>query len=313
MSRDLPKVFIERLNDIIPAAHIPDVIKSFSLSERPCFRVNTLRWDILSAENYFKEQGFHPIPLTVCPGAFLMMPHDKVALRSSKPVEEGRIYWQNPSSLLPALILDPRPGERILDLCAAPGSKTTQMAAMMNGTGEITALEVVKGRFFKLRSVIELTGAANVLSKCMDARRFQPRDGAFEKVLVDAPCSSEGRFNTGDKDSFGYWSPRKIKEMAQKQKGLLLNAGRCVIPGGRLVYSTCTFAPEENESVVDWFLRKSAGCFELEPFHLPEVPRYPALRGFQKQSYKHDLSAAWRVLPDGIFSGFFLASFRCKT
>jgi 16S rRNA C967 or C1407 C5-methylase (RsmB/RsmF family) len=141
--------------------------------------------------------------------------------------------------------------------------------------GSIVAIEAVRDRFFKLRAVLALQGAANVRSYCMDGRRFQARDGLFDKVLVDAPCSAEGRFNRFTPKSFGYWSSRKIKEMAKKQKGLLLNASRCVRSGGILVYATCTFAPEENEAVIDWFLRKSNGSFQLESFDMPGVPRYP--------------------------------------
>ena len=179
----------------------------------------------------------------------------------------------------------------------------------MKNTGEITALEVVKGRFFKLKSVCTLTGAQNVKCLLTDARRYRAGEFLFDKILADVPCSSEGRFNTNDKDSFGYWSPRKIKEMNHKQKGILLNAGRCLKPGGTLVYSTCTFSPEENETAVDWFLKKGKGEFTLEAFTLPDGPRYETLTSFDKRQYKHDLSACWRILPGQDFTGFFIAKF----
>jgi 16S rRNA (cytosine1407-C5)-methyltransferase len=207
------------------------------------------------------------------------------------------------------VVLNPHSEDLVLDVCAAPGSKTTQMALMMKNRGEITALDSVKNRFYKLKAVCTLMGALNVKCLLTDARRFRAGDTLFDKIMVDAPCSSEGRFTTLDKDSFGYWSPRKIKEMAHKQKGIILSAARCLKPGGFLVYSTCTFAPEENETVVDWFLRKTKGEFTLEPFDLPGVPRYPALKSYENRTYTQDLSFCWRVLPDGIFSGFFIARF----
>ena len=114
----------------------------------------------------------------------------------------------------------------------------------------------------------------------MDGRRFRVKEQLFDRILVDAPCSSEGRFKYDNPKSYAYWNLRKIKEMAHKQKGLLLNASRLLKPGGVLVYSTCTFAQEENEEVVDWFAKKS--------------------QSMQFQSMQ-------RIYPDGRMEGFFIA------
>jgi len=309
MPDGLPTLFVERLSRIIPEDQYAGVFNSFSHPIDPVIRVNTLCWNVVDAESFLREQGVLKAPLPSIPGAYQLLATAKDILRGAAPVEDGRLYWQEASSLLPALVLGLRANDRVLDLCAAPGSKTTQMAALMQGEGTITAIESVRGRFFKLRAVLALMKATNVTAVCMDGRRFQPRNGLFEKVLVDAPCSSEGRFNTHDPETFAYWSPRKVKEMMQKQRGLLLNAGRSVAPQGALVYSTCTFSPEENEAVVAWFLKKSEGAFVLESFDLPGVPRYPAVTTFHDKPFKHDLSACWRVLPDEVFSGFFIAKF----
>ena len=109
--------------------------------------------------------------------------------------------------------------------------------------------------------------------------------------------------------SFAYWSVRKIKEMSHKQKGLLLNAGRLLSPGGILVYATCTFAPEENEEVVDWFLRKTDGRFELTPMRIDGVRTYPCLTQWQKRTYDIRIKDAARILPDERMEGFFIAKF----
>ncbi len=307
----LPVLFIERLKNIIPVDRYDSVLASFISPLAFAIRVNTLKMRTADAVALLKGLGGITARVHPSVGDVLIIgAADRDRLRDLEQFTDGRLYWQSPSSVLPACLLDPVARDRVLDLCAAPGSKTTQMAAMMQNQGEITAVEVVKGRFFKLKSVCALTGAENVKCLLKDGRRFRPPEGLFDKVLVDAPCSSEGRFDINDKKSFGYWSPHKIKEMAHKQKGLLLNAGRCVKPGGVLVYSTCTFAPEENEAVVDWFLKKSEGEFALEVFDLPGVPRYPALKNYERREYKQDLLACWRVLPDGVFSGFFMAKFR---
>ncbi|MBF0386410.1 MAG: RsmB/NOP family class I SAM-dependent RNA methyltransferase [Candidatus Omnitrophica bacterium] len=308
----LPALFVERLKHIIPVSQYESVLATFAGARAFAFRVNTLKMNSADTSRILETLGvsasFHP----ALPDVFIVPAVARDQIRELEYFSDGRWYWQAPSSLLPALVLAPGAGESVLDLCAAPGSKTTQMAALVGPQGAITAVEVIKGRFFKLKSVCALTGVTNVKCLLTDGRRFRPPPELFAKVLVDAPCSSEGRFDINNKKSFGFWSPHKIKEMAHKQKGLLLNAGRCVKDGGVLVYSTCTFAPEENETVVDWFLKKTKGEFILEAFDLPGVPRYPALQSYERREYAADLSACWRVLPDGVFSGFFMARLRKK-
>lgn len=305
----LPELFLTRLKEIVPVDQLPGVLKTFAAPESTAIRINLLKTGLKEGREYLADLGIpfsiHPATAEVC----LVSVQAKQQLREDQKFQAGALYWQAPSSALPAVVLSPQRGDSVLDLCAAPGSKTTQMAAMMENDGKITAVEAVKARFYRLKSVVDLLGA-NVKCVLGDGRRLRAPEELFDKVLVDAPCSSEGRFNENDKDSVGYWSQHKIKEMAHKQKGLILSASRLVKPGGVLVYSTCTFAPEENESVVDWFLRKSNGTFLLEPFQLEGVPRYPALASFAGREYKHDVSSCWRVLPDGVFNGFFIAKFR---
>jgi 16S rRNA (cytosine1407-C5)-methyltransferase len=153
----------------------------------------------------------------------------------------------------------------------------------MNNEGILVANEPIRGRFYKLKSVLQLTGAKATLSM-VDGRRFRVKEGGlFDRVLVDAPCSAEGRFKEDEPKTYAYWSTRKIREMAHKQKGLLLNASRLVKTGGILLYSTCTFAEEENEEVVDWFAKKAQG-------------------------YKMLLQT--RLEPDGRMEGFFIAKWQ---
>lgn len=306
----LPALFVERLKTIIPSDLLDPVLNSFASAGSAAIRVNTLKFSVDAAAALLTDTGVSFVPHPAARDVILVPASTRERWRDLEHFSDGRLYWQAPSSVLPVSVLAPGSEEKVLDLCAAPGSKTTQMAALMNNTGGITAVEVVKGRFFKLRAVCALTGVMNVKCLLTDGRRYRPPEFLFDKVLVDAPCSSEGRFNINDAKSLKYWSPHKIKEMAHKQKGLLLNAGRCLKSGGVLVYSTCTFAPEENEGVVDWFLKKSKGDFRLELFDLPGVPRYPSLKGNGRRDFGHDLSTCWRVLPDGIFSGFFIAKFR---
>jgi 16S rRNA (cytosine1407-C5)-methyltransferase len=241
-----------------------------------------------------------------CPYAMVVLKTKAQELLRSNFVKDGILYAQGLESMLAVMVLDPSPHQRVLDLCAAPGSKTTQIAMHMQNTGVLVANEPIRDRFFRLRSVVQLMGAGAQLSS-IDGRRLQAREGLFDRILVDAPCSCEGRFLMDIPKSFGYWSLRKIKEMSHKQKGLLLNASRLLSPGGILVYATCTFAPEENEEVVDWFLRKAEGDFSLLPVSLPGVNTYPCLTQWQGRSYESVLTPAARILPDERMEGFFIA------
>ncbi len=308
MSNVLPAVFLERLQKIIPSQHFDAVAACFYRDSVMSVRINMLkasRPDVLQQLADLKI-SFQEIPWY--PDAVILQGLSANDYGELDLVKQGCLYRQSLSSLLPVLILNPQTGERVLDFCAAPGSKTTQIAAQMNQEGEVVAVEAIRPRFYKLKSVCALLGAESVSFKLTDARRFRCED-LFDKILVDAPCSSEGRFKAQEPKSVGYWSPRKIKEMAHKQKGLLLSASRFLKPGGVLVYSTCTFAPEENEAVVDWVLRKTQGQLLLQPAAVEGVACYPALSNWEHKAFSAPVENLLRVLPNGLMEGFFVAKF----
>ncbi|MBI5150808.1 MAG: RsmB/NOP family class I SAM-dependent RNA methyltransferase [Candidatus Omnitrophica bacterium] len=283
-----------------------DIIASFSRPDILSVRVNTIKTTREEMISRLKERhiSFREIPWSG--EALVLEGIPREELGRMDLINDGSLYRQSLSSMLPALVLAPRPGERVLDMCAAPGSKTTQMAALMNNEGEIVAVEAIRGRYYRLRSVVEQMGATNVALKLTDARRFHS-PVLFDRILVDAPCSSEGRFKINDPETYAYWSPRKIKEMVRKQRGLLLHASRLLKPGGVLVYSTCTFAPEENEGVIDWLLRKTQRKLTVQPVFFEGVTSYPALLTWQKKSFNRQVENCLRVLPSGGMEGFFIA------
>lgn len=309
MANTLPILFIERINTIFSNSF--DVQKAFSPRAWKSFRINTLKTSRQEAWDQLNLMSISFQVLDWYLDAFIVSTDDAKRLLQSSLAEEGKIYAQGLESMLSVWVLDPKPNEKILDLCAAPGSKTSQIAAWMNNEGDITANEPITQRFFRLKSVLELTGSKAQLKR-QDGRYFRSSE-LYDRVLVDAPCSSEGRFVLDDPKSFAYWSLRKIQEMAHKQKGLLLNAGRLLKPGGVLVYSTCTFAPEENEAVVDWFLRKSQDEFYLEPMELPFVKRYHLTSIWGRKEFDHDLSPCLRIFPNEFMEGFFIARFRRRS
>lgn len=329
----LPEVFVERIRRIVPQSLAQGVLDSFAAPRKFAVRVNTLKTTTADAGAHLGSKGLTPALVPWFPEVLVLDADARTALRGDDWIQDGRLYPQNLSSLLPPLVLGVTPGERVLDLCAAPGSKTTQMAQMMKNQGEITAVEVIRERYFKLKSVCDLTGVRIANLVCCDGRRFKPSfnrshtprgtasktdpgpagDRVFDRILVDAPCSSEGLFDANDPETIGYWSERKIDEASKKQRGLLLSASRLLKPGGTLVYSTCSFAPEENEATVDWFLKKADPGFKCVPVTFPTgeqgVPVYPVLRSWGKKTFHPDVKNTVRVLPGGGFIGFFIAKF----
>lgn len=223
------------------------------------------------------------------------------------PVKDGRLYLLNPSSMLAVLALAPEPEEELLDLAAAPGGKTLLMAAAMRNTGRIAAVEPVKGRFHRMRANLDRCGVTNVAYYAADGRAVGRKvPGRFHAVLLDAPCSSEARIRLDDPQTFAHWKPRKIKEAARKQRGLLRSAFAALKVGGRLVYSTCSFAPEENEANLAYLLSREPGA-EVVPLGIDESRLSNALLEWRGHQFDAQVGHARRVLPDHLWDGFFLA------
>lgn len=180
--------------------------------------------------------------------------------------EAGVYYIQEPSAMAVVEVLDPQPGERILDLCAAPGGKSTQIAGRMHGTGLLVANEMVFDRARILSQNVERMGIRNCVVCSEEPKRMAELFPAFfDRIVVDAPCSGEGMFRK-DGTAVEQWSEDHVRMCAERQRMILGEASKCLKPGGVLVYSTCTFAPEENEETVSRFVR------EQEDFVIEEIP-----------------------------------------
>jgi len=183
----------------------------------------------------------------------------------------GLYYLQDPSAMAVTTLLDPQPGERVLDLAAAPGGKTTHIAAKMGNRGILVANDISPHRVRILSNNLERWGARNALITSETPEKLANHFGDyFDKVLVDAPCSGEGMFRK-DHAARQEWSPKLVNRCAVRQDMILGDAARLVRPGGRLVYATCTFAPEENEGTIQRFLA-SHSDFEVVGNHV-----YPGL------------------------------------
>ena len=183
----------------------------------------------------------------------------------------GLYYIQEPSAMSPVAYLDPKPGQRVLDLCAAPGGKSTQIAGRMQGRGIIVSNEINAGRAKILSENIERMGIGNAMVLNETPQNLSARfEGWFDRILIDAPCSGEGMFRKNE-DAVTNWSPENVRLCADRQDEILDNAASMLAPSGRLVYSTCTFAPDEDEGTIYRFLLRHP------EFRVVEVPLYEGM------------------------------------
>ncbi len=226
------------------------------------------------------------------------------------PHVHGWTHGQEEVSVLPGVALDARPGDRIWDACAAPGSKTTQIADDMDDTGTLVANDNNLGRLSALRHNAERLGVTNAVVTNRDARNFSMNPLAFDefdRALVDAPCSCEGTCRKNP-DVLDQWTYEHVEAVAGIQKGILARAVQATRPSGTVVYSTCTFAPEENEAVLDHALANE-DC-ELVAFDLP-VETVPGVTEWDGETYDESVRRAHRVYPHhNDTGGFFCAKLR---
>jgi NOL1/NOP2/sun family putative RNA methylase len=310
VSSRLPQPFLARLPRLVPAEQLDAVLRAFA--RRPTtFRVNTLKTTRDAILPKLAELGFQVDAVPWYDAAFILRNKSKRELIETPLYANGEIYVQSLSSMIPPLVLDPQPGEHVCDLAAAPGSKTTQLAALMNNTGEIVANDRSKIRLSKLVANLKLQGVTNVrtrLSAGEDLWRRFPEH--FDKVLVDAPCSLEGRFEAGNPKSFGDWSLRKVELLSTIQCHLLRSAVTMTKPGGVIVYSTCTLSPEENERVIDCILDKEHDVVAVAPINLPIENLQPGMTHWEDIKFSSQVRTTVRILPSELMEGFYLAKLR---
>jgi NOL1/NOP2/sun family putative RNA methylase len=264
--------------------------------ERPLpsvVRVNTIKTTVDRAKAGLRASGMAFEPANWHPG-LLTLPDAQPG--ANWPYVHGWLHGQEEVSALPATVLDPEPGERIWDSCAAPGSKTTQLAALMDDTGLVVATDRNLGRLSALRSNTERLGATNVAVTREDAQNHSltPFGGVeYDAALVDAPCSCEGTIRKNP-DALEDWSLDRIRGVAGVQKGILRRAVQATRPGGRVVYSTCTFAPEENEAVLDHVLG-TEDCRVVD-FDIP-LEHAPGVTSWQGNTYDETVGRTKRIYP----------------
>ena len=271
----LPEAFLERMK-IQLGQEYPAFLDSL---ERP--RAVALRFNPLKGEKPELPFVMDPVPWESM--GYYYDPNSRPGLH---PYHEAGVYYlQEASAMAPVQLLDPQPGERVCDLCAAPGGKTTQIAGRMAGEGLLLCNEINPKRARILSRNIERMGVANALVTNEHPGKLAERLPAFfDRVLIDAPCSGEGMFRK-EEAAVTDWSQETVEMCARRQAEILHSGAALVRPGGRLVYSTCTFAPEEDEMAVEEFLREHP---EFEP-EMVEAPWFTAGKPGNFRMWPHKL------------------------
>lgn len=289
-----------RYQDVIP--DFSAFSEALSTDAPDHVRVNTARATIKEVAGYLEKLGCRAVAEPWFGELLRIEGRPTIRLGATLMHAMGRYYVQSASSAVSALALGALPGEKVLDLCAAPGSKTTLIADMVGAGGMVAANEPSGQRLISLVANIRRLGLANVLVTSYMGQNF-PRRVKFDRVLVDAPCSGEGTWR--GKNS----RPRPMGEgqrekLAERQRAILANGVECLKPGGELIYSTCTYAPEENELVAALAIERYG--LEVVPVGLP-IPAQPGLTSWNGRELPRSLAMAARLYPHRFDSeGFFV-------
>lgn len=254
----LPIQFEEKMR-VLLKDEFDEYIKSFEEERYYGLRVNTLK---IKTEQFKKRTKFRVVPIPWCREGFYYSNEDNPAKHPY--YHAGLYYIQEPSAMAPGAVLDVQPGDKVLDLCAAPGGKSTQLGAKLNQNGVLFSNDISATRVKALVKNIELAGIKNVIITNEDPEKLSQRlEGYFDKILIDAPCSGEGMFRK-EPETMKSWETHGVERCCSIQRSILPHAAKMLKPGGYILYSTCTFSPEENEGTIEEFLQGHKD-FEITP------------------------------------------------
>ena len=305
IKRRLPKEFIEELYEVHTPITVDKILTGMTDDRYTTLRVNTLKYDIYSLMNIFKENNvkFERVPWFK--DALIVKNAREKDIQKLDIYEKGYIYFQSLSSMVPPLVLNPRPGESVLDMTAAPGSKTTELAMLMENKGEILANELDKIRYERLKFNVQMQGAniVQVINR-RGEKLGDEYESKFDKVLLDTPCSGEGRFIATSPQTYRNWSLKNVNTLVKLQKKLFESGYKALKSGGELVYSTCTINRFENEFILDWVLNN----FDIRLVDI-ELDIKDSIKG-NSEGLNTSIEKSIKILPSKVMEGFFVAKFR---
>lgn len=303
----LPKSFEERMKQMLDR-EFPDFLSSFLVKARSGLRINTLKVSPEEFQN-LTDWDLRQIPW-IKNGFF----YPEEAVPSKHPLYyAGMYYLQEPSAMTPANLLPVEPGMKVLDLCAAPGGKSTELGARLQGQGVLVANDISNSRAKALLKNLELFGVSNAVVTSETPKALASRFPAFfDRILVDAPCSGEGMFRK-QPAIMKNWEQYGTGYYAQLQRDILPHAVAMLRPGGYLMYSTCTFSPEEDEEMMDWLLNAFPSMELVSPVSKEQKEAYLDM-GFVfgkpewMQNPREDVAKCLRLFPHKLEGeGHFLA------
>lgn len=298
--------FVERYSKLTDF----DEFKKYCLSFlRRSIRVNTLK---ISVEELKKrlEDVWKLEQIPWCKEGFWMehKTEDRRDIGNLLEHSLGYFYVQEAVSMIPPIVLDPKPGEKVLDMCAAPGSKASQISQYMENKGVLVANDFKGIRLAPLGINMQRIGSTNAVLTLMDGKRFAQSGLEFDKILLDAPCSGTGTIRKSIK-TLRIWNTGMIKKISYEQKKLLEAAFSILKKGGTMVYSTCSLEPEENEGVISWFLENHSDA-KLKEIDL-DIKRSPAIEEFEGEKYNPEVKKCLRLWPqDNDTEGFFVTKIK---
>ena len=262
-------------------------------------RANPLKTDAQTVRERLAAQDIETSPVPWYADAMIVRGAREDALTGLDLYERGEIYLQSLSSMIPPLLLGAKPGENVLDMAAAPGGKTTQIAALTGNQAMVTACEMNKIRAERLHYNVQRQGATRVTVMNIDSRNLDDLF-SFDRILLDAPCSGSGTVQLGSPRSKGQFSREFLSRTTKQQEALLHKALRLLRPGCEMIYSTCSVLTQENEEIVSRVLRKTGALIvPLELAAFDSVPRLPV-----------SIPGTLCVAPDELHEGFFVAKIR---
>ena len=297
----IPAFFEPMLAQQYDADDVRRILQGCATQRAVTLRANTLKATRDEVADALDAAAIRWQPVSWYGDAFIIEDAREDAIRSLPLYDEGKVYLQSLSSMIPALVLGAQPGEDVCDLCAAPGGKTTQIAALAGGKALIMACEMHAPRAEKLEYNLNKLGTTNVTVMRTDARRLDDFF-SFDRILLDAPCSGSGTISTRDPKMSKRFTPALVEKSRKAQRALIGKALALLKPGGTLVYSTCSVLKSENEDVVRDALEKAPRnrSFKLKPIKLPSAEDLPILPS--------SLEGCMTLCPTCLYEGFFVAN-----
>lgn len=292
----LPGFLIDLLTEQYGEEYAEKIILGYTQKRKVSLRVNTLKTSLEEVVDVFCKSGVSYQAVPWYKDALIIENVDESMLRELSLYNEGKIYFQSLSSMLPPVVLNPRIGADILDMAAAPGSKTTQMAAMTENKSYITACEINAVRTERLKYNLKKQGVSHVYVIQNDARKLD-ENFAFDQILLDAPCSGSGTLNLSNKKSNDSFSQKLVEKSVKNQRDLILKAIALLKKGQQMVYSTCSVLACENEDVISYAL--STGKIKIVPIETKSGQDFPLL--------PVKLDGVICIAPNELFEGFFIA------